>query len=62
MKKRKDLVTIKCYSEEEVMERKEAINLYTEAMFGSEGSEQERYCRILAGLFAGYKYCSDDVD
>ena len=50
-----------CYGKEQVFKsRKAAINFYSEAMFNTEGSEQERYCNILAGLYRGETRCSDE--
>ena len=58
----KDMVKITCYDETEEMERKKAIAFYTEAFYGSDGSEQRRYATILAGLNAGKSEVSDEDD
>ena len=55
----KDIVTIHCYGSAKQMERSKAIEEFTAAMFCSEGSEQRRYCCILADLKDGKKVASD---
>ena len=42
------------------MERKQAIEFYTSCILCSEGSERERYAKILAELIDNYKVCSDE--
>ena len=50
-----------CYGKEQVFKsRKAAIDFYSEAMFATEGSEQDRYCNILAALYRGETRCSDE--
>ena len=56
----KDLVKITCYRRTEVMERKDAIAKYLEAMAWSDGSERDRYVNIYLGLISGEKEVSDD--
>ncbi len=56
----KDLVKITCYRQTEVMERKDAIAKYLEAMAWSDGSERDRYVNIYLGLISGEKEVSDD--
>lgn len=53
-------VTITCYGKTRQMERKKAVEFYTTCILCSEGSERERYSKILAELLAGYRYCSDE--
>ena len=56
----KDIVTITCYNKTSQMERKQAIEFYTSCVLCSEGSERERYSKILAELIDNYKICSDE--
>lgn len=55
----KDIVTIHCYGSAKQMERSKAIEEFTIAICGSEGSEQGRYCRILSDLRSGKMVASD---
>lgn len=55
-----DVVTIICYNQKTHMERKAAIEYFTTAVLCSEGSERERYAKILAELIDNYKVCSDE--
>lgn len=55
-----DIVTIKCYGEEEKMTRRKAIDKYKFCASMSEGSEKERYCNILIQLLDGETYCTDE--
>lgn len=55
-----DVVTIVCYNQKTYMERKAAIEYFTTAVLCSEGSERERYGKILAELQAGYMLCTDN--
>ena len=49
-----------CYGREEVWDsREEALEFYMKAMAGSEGSEQERYAKIVAELAMGKAVCTD---
>lgn len=49
-----------CYNDEEVWDsREEALEFYMKAMAGSEGSEQERYAKIVAELAMGKAVCTD---
>ena len=53
------VVTI-CYNQrEEWNDRQEAIKFFRDAMMNSEGSEHERYFKILSELEAGETICSD---
>ena len=56
----KDIVTITCYNKTSQMERKQAIEFYISCVLCSEGSERERYAKILAELIDNYKVCSDE--
>lgn len=56
----KDIVTITCYGKTSQMKRKQAIEFYTSCVLCSEGSERERYAKILAELIDNYKVCSDE--
>lgn len=56
-----DIVTVRCYYEEEKMERDKAIKLYKECFACSDGSEKERYAEILFDLMDGKDYCDDKV-
>ena len=54
-----DIVKIKCYGKWEKRTRKNAIEFYTTCSLCSEGSERERYSKILTELSAGYIICTD---
>ncbi len=56
----KDIVTITCYGKTEQLEREVAITIYLDAMVCSEGSERDRYSKILGELMTGQKVCSDE--
>ena len=56
----KDIVTITCYGKTSQMERDVAIEEYLDAMVCSEGSERDRYSKILGELMTGQKICSDE--
>lgn len=45
----------------EFASRKKAVSHFTEGMVWSEGSEQERYARILAGLYDGESVVTDEL-
>lgn len=53
-------VKVICYNDEEVWDsREDALEFYMKAMAGSEGSEQERYAKIVAELAMGKAVCTD---
>ena len=53
-------VKVICYNDEEVWDsREDALEFYMKAMAGSEGSEQERYAKIVAELAMGKDVCTD---
>ena len=53
-------VTTICYNrKEEWTSRKEALKFFITAALCSEGSEHERYEKIIFELKAGYEICSD---
>ena len=54
-----DTVEITCYNDTDVMERKEALDFYSECMSWSEGAERDRYYNIYFGLKAGKKKVHD---
>ena len=56
-----DMVKVTCYGTTETMNRADAINLYREGVMCCEGSEQERYAIILAGLLSGLNEVSDEM-
>lgn len=56
----RDKVTIKCYGSTEIMNRKDAENLYLESMCACEGAERERYSYIYCCLKQGDKYIDGD--
>ena len=58
-RKNNDIVTIKCYGQEEKMTRKAAIAKYQEGMAVCEGSEKERYTNIYLQLIEGNMVCTD---
>lgn len=56
-------VTTICYGQEDVFDsREEAIAFFLRAAAGSEGSEQERYLKILLDLSEGKDFCTDGVE
>lgn len=58
--KKLDTVIVKCYGEEKQWDnRKEALEFFTKAMSACEGSEQERYAKIVAELVSGKNVCTD---
>ncbi len=54
-------VTITCYNQTETMTRREALELYYDAMRNTEGSERERYESIFFQLMDGENVCTDDI-
>lgn len=54
-----DIVEVHCYGSVRKMERSKAIEEFLTSIACSEGSEQERYCRILSDLRSGKKVASD---
>lgn len=62
MGNKNDTVTIVCYGKKKTMTRQEAKAFYLACMYGSEGSERERYTNIYLDLVAGMDYCTDGVD
>lgn len=53
-------VKVVCYNDEEVWDsREDAMEFYMKAIAGSEGSEQERYAKIVAELAMGKPVCTD---
>lgn len=60
MKLKDDKVTVICYGKEEIWDsRYEAIEFYTDAMYGSDGSERDRYVNILGDLECGFDTAYD---
>lgn len=55
-----DKVKVTCYGRTETLTRKDALTKYTEAMAWSEGSELERYAKIVSELLSGCSECSDE--
>ena len=54
-------VTTVCYGEKTEWEsREQAKKFFLRAMYGSEGSEQDRYTNILVKLQMGMDYCTGD--
>lgn len=60
--KNSDIVKVTCYGETKTYTRKEAMELFLEAMMCSEGAERERYSRIYFALSAGLNKVSDGED
>ena len=57
----KNEVIVKCYGKiTKYLNRNLAIKEYTIAVLCSEGSERERYAKILAELIDNYIVCSDE--
>ena len=54
-----DIVTVICYGKEEQLPRDKAIEKYLECFYASEGSEQERYAKILNELQGSKVICTD---
>ncbi len=56
-----DSVKVTCYGKTEVWDdRNKARDFYREAVDGTDGSEQDRYMRILIGIMDGAKEVSDE--
>lgn len=55
------MVTVKCYGKERQYETKEqAMAEFINNLACSEGSEQGRYASIVAQLYEGKTYCTDE--
>ena len=54
-----DMVKVVCYGSAKMYERSQAIEEFLSAIACSEGSERDRYCRILSGLRSGLKEVTD---
>ena len=55
------MITTVCYGQmKNWNSREEAIRFFKEGIANSEGSEQERYTRIVMQLEAGKTYCTDE--
>lgn len=56
-----DTVKVICYNDEEVWDcREDAMEYYMRAMAGSEGSEQNRYAKLVSELAMGMEVCTDE--
>jgi len=55
----KDMVKVVCYGSAKMYERSQAIEEFTTAILCCEGSERDRYCRILSQLRSGKKVATD---
>lgn len=55
-----DTVKVTCYGKTETLKRNEALNKYSEAMMWSDGSELQRYAKIVEELLSGCVECSDE--
>lgn len=55
-----DTVAITCYGETKEWYRPEAIDYFSNAVLNCEGSEKDRYAKILAMLCQGENECSDE--
>lgn len=54
------MITTICYNKPQHWKnRKEAIQFFTEAVYATEGSEKERYNKILTELLTGKTICKD---
>ena len=60
-RKKVDLVVVTCYGKSETMERSAAMAKYYEGIFGSEGSERDRYVNIYFQLARGMKEATDQL-
>ena len=50
-----------CYGKVDEWEnRNDAIKFFQECAFASDGSEKERYMKVLLGLISGFSVCTDD--
>ena len=56
-----EIITVRCYYQEEKLSRKDAFMKYRAAYYCSEGSEHERYAEVLVDLMDGKDYCDDKV-
>lgn len=58
----REKIIVICYGKRrEFTSRKKAINHFIEGMMWSDGSEQERYARIVAGLYDGESVVTDEL-
>lgn len=53
-------VKITCYGKTETLPYNTALEKYTEAMMWSDGSELQRYAKIVGELLSGCTECSDE--
>lgn len=59
-KKKRDVVRTICYREERVWDsRDEAVKFFSEGILNSDGSEQQRYLKIVVDLMLGKDVCRD---
>lgn len=61
-RRKSDVVVVICYGQQEIMERKDAMAYYLDAMRNSWGAEHERYETIYWQLYDGALEASDQVD
>lgn len=55
-----DKVVVTCYGTPKIYDRQQAIKEFTTAVLACEGSERDRYCRILSGLRSGKTEVTDE--
>ena len=56
----KDKVKTVCYGKEKLWDtREDAIDYYADGVLNSEGSEQQRYLKVLVDLTLGKSVCKD---
>lgn len=56
-----EIITVRCYYKEEKITRKDALKKYRDGYYCSDGSERERYAKVLMDLMADKTYCDDKV-
>ncbi len=54
------VVEVTCYGKKKTWNRSEAIAFFTKGVLMCDGSERERYAKIIAGLEAGENKVSDE--
>lgn len=57
-----DPVTVTCYGRTSKLKRLDAIALYTDSAYCSEGAEFIRYAHVLLDLYSGRKDATDEWD
>ena len=58
-RKKSDLVVVTCYGRQQVMQRKDALAYYKDAILCCEGAERDRYVNIYFQLLDGAREAYD---